>query len=108
MAAQADTRGLSRVRQALVDPPGVPERSQVAVGGPTIIEVELVVQEGTRRHRRPRDPDLKRHERQQTLYAAVDVVEVPALQWVTCCETSSPRRWRSVVRCASTGPSIRR
>ncbi len=41
-------RGLSRVRQALVDPPGVPERSQVAVGGPTIIEVELVVQEGTR------------------------------------------------------------
>ena len=45
MAAQADTRGLSRVRQALVDPPGVPERSQVAVGGPTIIEV---VQEGTR------------------------------------------------------------
>ena len=41
-------RGLSRVRQALVDPPGVPERSQLAVGGPTIIEVELVVQEGTR------------------------------------------------------------
>ena len=40
-------RGLSRVRQALVDPPGVPERSQLA-GGPTIIEVELVVQEGTR------------------------------------------------------------
>ena len=39
-------RGLSRVRQALVDPPGVPERSQLAVGGPTIIEVELVVQEG--------------------------------------------------------------
>ena len=39
--------GLSRVRQALVDPPGVPERSQLAVGGPTIIEVELVVQEGT-------------------------------------------------------------
>ena len=31
-------RGLSRVRQALVDPPGVPERSQLAVGGPTIIE----------------------------------------------------------------------
>ena len=30
MAAQADTRGLSRVRQALVDPPGVPERSQLA------------------------------------------------------------------------------
>ena len=48
MAAQADTRGLSRVRQALVDPPGVPERSQLAVGGPAIIEVELVVQEGTR------------------------------------------------------------
>ena len=41
-------RGLSRVRQALVDPPGVPEHSQLAVGGPTIIEVELVVQEGTR------------------------------------------------------------
>ncbi len=48
VAAQADSGGLPRVRQALVDPPGVPEHSQVAVGGPTIVGVELVVQEGTR------------------------------------------------------------
>ena len=43
-----DTRGLPRVRQKLVDPPYVPEHTQVASGGPGIVEVELVVNEAKR------------------------------------------------------------
>lgn len=43
-----DTRGLPRVRQKLVDPPYVPEHTQVASGGPRIVEVELVVNEAKR------------------------------------------------------------
>ena len=39
---------LPRVQQRLVDPPLVPEHTQVAAGGPKIVEVELVVQEGKR------------------------------------------------------------
>ena len=47
-AAQANIRGLPRVKQELVDPPFVPEHEQVAAGGPKIVEVELVVHEGKR------------------------------------------------------------
>ncbi|MBW2281077.1 MAG: nitrite reductase, copper-containing [Deltaproteobacteria bacterium] len=47
--AQADkpskAKGLKRVTQKLVRPPGVPEHDQVAKGGPKIVEVRLVVQE---------------------------------------------------------------
>ena len=43
-----DTRGLPRVWQKLVDPPYVPEHTQVASGGPRIVEVELVVNEAKR------------------------------------------------------------
>ena len=45
---RTDTRGLPRVRQKLVDPPFVPEHTQVASGGPRIVEVELVVSEAKR------------------------------------------------------------
>ncbi len=45
---QANATGLPRVRQQLVDPPFVPDHAQVADGGPTIVEVELVVREATR------------------------------------------------------------
>ena len=45
---RTDTRGLPRVRQKLVDPPFVPEHTQVASGGPRIVEVELVVNEAKR------------------------------------------------------------
>ena len=46
--ARADTSGLPRVRQKLVDPPFVPEHTQVAPGGPRIVEVELVANEAKR------------------------------------------------------------
>ena len=45
---RTDTRGLPRVRQKLVDPPFVPEHTQVAPGDPRIVEVELVVHEARR------------------------------------------------------------
>jgi nitrite reductase (NO-forming) len=37
--------GLERVKQVLVKPPLLPEHTQVAAGGPRIVEVELVVRE---------------------------------------------------------------
>ena len=46
--ARADTGALPRVRQKLVEPPFVPEHTQVASGGPRIVEVELVVNEAKR------------------------------------------------------------
>ena len=46
--AHVNIRGLPRVKQELVAPPFVPEHEQVAGGGPKIVEVELVVHEGTR------------------------------------------------------------
>ena len=45
---RTDTSGLPRVRQKLVDPPFVPEHTQVAPTGPRIVEVELVVDEARR------------------------------------------------------------
>jgi len=45
---RTDTSELPRVRQKLVDPPFVPEHTQVASGGPRIVEVELVVNEAER------------------------------------------------------------
>ena len=45
---RADTSELPRVRQKLVDPPFVPEHTQVASGGPRIVEVKLVVNEAKR------------------------------------------------------------
>ncbi len=45
---RTDTRGLPRVRQKLVDPPFVPEHTQVASEGPRIVEVELVANEAKR------------------------------------------------------------
>ena len=36
---------LKRVRQTLVAPPALPEHSQVALGGPRIVEVRLVIEE---------------------------------------------------------------
>ena len=47
-AVRADMQELPRVQPRLVDPPLVPEHTQVAAGGPKIVEVELVVQEGKR------------------------------------------------------------
>lgn len=44
-AAPMDTSGLQRVRQELVAPPFAPLHDQVAVGGPKIIEVEMVIEE---------------------------------------------------------------
>lgn len=44
----ADMRALPRIRQKLVDPPFVPMHTQVAPGGPRIVEVELVVNEAKR------------------------------------------------------------
>ncbi len=48
-AAQADkpskAKGLPRVKQVLVPPPGVPEHKQAADGGPRIVEVRLEVEE---------------------------------------------------------------
>ena len=46
--APADVDDLPRVRQRLVDPPFVPDHTQVAEGGPKIVEVEMAVQEDTR------------------------------------------------------------
>lgn len=46
--AQADTMDLSklkRVKQKMVAPPGVPDHEQMAMGGPKIVEVRLVVEE---------------------------------------------------------------
>jgi len=37
--------GLERVRQVMVKPPLLPKHTQIAVGGPKIVEVELVVRE---------------------------------------------------------------
>ncbi len=37
--------GLKRVKQAMVAPPRVPEHSQIAKGGPVIVEVQLVTHE---------------------------------------------------------------
>jgi len=45
---RTDMSELPRVRQKLVDPPFVPEHTQVASGGPRIVEVELVVNEAKR------------------------------------------------------------
>jgi len=48
-AAQADkpskAKGLTRVKQEMVKPPLVPKHSQIAKGGPKIVEVRLVVEE---------------------------------------------------------------
>jgi nitrite reductase (NO-forming) len=43
--APADISKLPRVKQALVAPPFVPEHSQVAKGGPKIVEVTLTIEE---------------------------------------------------------------
>jgi len=42
----SDISSLPRVRQNLVDPPFVPKHDQIAVDGPKVIEIELVVHEG--------------------------------------------------------------
>ena len=43
--AEVDYSQLPRVKQTLVDPPFFPEHTQVAVGGPKIIEVRLEIEE---------------------------------------------------------------
>ncbi|MCY4596494.1 MAG: multicopper oxidase domain-containing protein [Bryobacterales bacterium] len=43
-----DIGKLPRVKQELVDPPFVPKHEQTNPGGPAIVEVELVVDEGKR------------------------------------------------------------
>ncbi len=43
-----DVNSLPRVKQQLVAPPFVPDWPQVAQGGPKIVEIELVVEEGTK------------------------------------------------------------
>ena len=47
-AFRSDVQALPRVRQQLVDPPFVPDHTQVAEGGPKVVEVELVVREDRR------------------------------------------------------------
>ena len=42
---QADIEGLPRVQEQLVAPPNLPSHDQVAVGGPKIVEVRLVIEE---------------------------------------------------------------
>lgn len=46
--ARSDVDELPRVQQQLVDPPFVPDHTQVAEGGPKIVEVEMFIQEGRR------------------------------------------------------------
>ena len=48
MPGDTDSSKLPRIRQELVAPPFVPQHEQIAPGGPVIIEVELVVHEGTK------------------------------------------------------------
>ena len=43
--AKVDISSLPRVKQTLVAPPFLPEHEQVAVGGPKIVEVTLVIEE---------------------------------------------------------------
>lgn len=44
-AATPDVSNLPRVKQTMVAPPFLPEHGQVAVGGPKIIEVTLIIEE---------------------------------------------------------------
>jgi nitrite reductase (NO-forming) len=44
-AVKADISSLPRVKQAMVAPPFLPEHSQIAEGGPKIVEVTLVIEE---------------------------------------------------------------
>jgi nitrite reductase (NO-forming) len=45
VAATPDVSNLPRVKQTMVAPPFLPEHEQVAVGGPKIVEVTLVIEE---------------------------------------------------------------
>jgi nitrite reductase (NO-forming) len=45
VAVEAQIQGLKRVTQTLVAPPFLPEHSQVAVGGPKIVEMTMTVVE---------------------------------------------------------------
>jgi nitrite reductase (NO-forming) len=44
-ATPADMTGLERVKQEMVAPPFAPKHDQVAVGGPKIVEIELITEE---------------------------------------------------------------